>query len=556
MFWSLWRRIVSFNNYIHFWICITCFLGSPAYSSGKPVQIQYCKGEIRQDTLIYKTLSDGYKLTAIVHYPREWRSTDRRPAFVCSYGSGWNGGKFEADPINEKHLSRWEPKCDDLALKGMVCIRYDYRSSQKIETFASKEIAMISDSRSVVRWIRRNAMKLGVDTNRICGAGGSSGFHIMASGTILEGGRYDQPGESPDVSPKANVLIGFTGALCKNANDINGLCPGYSITPESPPFLGIVGGNDNWRFGVQNYVDKSYKLHIPSLLKSAPGQGHDFHVGIFGRGTPAWYDSTMRWAQNFLFSIGHMNLTVECRPGDKIELNALSKYIRDYCSLVDTMENCEEILYTYTGKGGKVSMYGVFTSSGLPGLYKVKAYSANYPHIYRTAIVRVPVLLTVNAAASIKDLSGFYGIYVRIKNSSGEDAEISVRNSAKNKQIILPIKSLKQGFYYIGAFPFDKKSLTGIYVSGQGKDNIDSIMLIPAYPGIWKEEITQVTANPKQYKHIKSLLFQHDKVDVYSPAGKKLNPNFLKNRYHKKKRYRGVIIIRNRLNGKVRLIFQ
>jgi len=531
-----------------------CALYSFALSWADSVQIHRRNGEIRQDTLIYKTLSDGYKLTAIVHYPREWRPSDRRPAFVCSYGSGWKGGKYEEDPVNDTYLSRWEPKCNDLALKGMVCVRYDYRAQNKVGDFPNKETAMISDARSIVRWIRRNAEKLGVDTSRICGSGCSSGFHIMVSGTIFNGTKYDQPGEKLDMSPKANVLVGFTGALCSNDRNINGICPGDSIQKGNPPFLGIVGGNDSWRVGVEQYVAKAYKLHIPSLLKTAPGQGHDFHIGMFGHGTQIWYDSTMQWAQNFLFSIGHMDLTVECRPGDKVNLQILSQFIRDYCSIVDTLGKCEEVLYTYTGQGGNVNADGIFTSSGIPGLYHVTAKSVNYPHIKRTAIIRVPVVLAINSATSKIRATGFFGLYGKVKKSTEGNIDFVVTHKEGNSRIIFPAKSLHSGFYYLGSFLFDNNLQDNITFSGEGADNIDSIMLVPSYPGFWNDQNTSVSPPLNQNKQSNMVRSKLEEFEIYSVAGKKFHSSSLFNYYHKNRYNTGIIIVRNKIDGQSRLV--
>jgi len=55
-------------------------------------------------------------LELIVHYPPDWKETDKRPAIVFFFGGGWTGGKS----------GLCAPQANHLAGCGMVAVRADY----------------------------------------------------------------------------------------------------------------------------------------------------------------------------------------------------------------------------------------------------------------------------------------------------------------------------------------------------------------------------------------------------------------------------------------------
>jgi len=137
-------------------------------------------------------------LEVVVHYPPDWKATDKRAGIVFFFGGGWENGTIDA----------FKPQAQYLASRGMVAARADYRVKSR-HGVTPKEC--VDDARAAVRWFRENAGKLGVDPDRIVAAGGSAGGHIAACTTLMPDA--DAKGDEAKVTCKANALILFNPVL-------------------------------------------------------------------------------------------------------------------------------------------------------------------------------------------------------------------------------------------------------------------------------------------------------------------------------------------------------
>src|SRR5688572_26427217 len=108
------------------------------------------------------------KLELYIYEPAGHRPADRRPAVIFFFGGGWNQGS----------PAQFERQCRYLASRGLVAITADYRVASRHGVTA---IECVKDAKSAVRWVRKNAGRLGVDPNRIAAGGGSAGGHIAAA---------------------------------------------------------------------------------------------------------------------------------------------------------------------------------------------------------------------------------------------------------------------------------------------------------------------------------------------------------------------------------------
>ena len=110
----------------------------------------------------------------------------KRPAVVVVHGGGWLNGdktKFRALTL-------------ELARRGYVTMAAGYRLGHE-----AKFPAGIHDCNAAVRYLRANAVRLGVNPDRIGAVGGSAGGHLvglMATGSDVKGlqGRAGNPNES------------------------------------------------------------------------------------------------------------------------------------------------------------------------------------------------------------------------------------------------------------------------------------------------------------------------------------------------------------------------
>jgi acetyl esterase/lipase len=143
------------------------------------------------------------ELKLYIFEPKGWMPTDGksgqgRPAIVFFFGGGWTGGS----PV------QFLEQCKYLASRGMVAIAADYRVASR---HGVKAVDCVRDAKSAIRYVRKNAGRLGVDPERIAAGGGSAGGHLAAACGTLE--EFDEPGEDASVSSKPNALLLFNPAV-------------------------------------------------------------------------------------------------------------------------------------------------------------------------------------------------------------------------------------------------------------------------------------------------------------------------------------------------------
>jgi len=89
--------------------------------------------------------------------------TGSAPAIVCIHGGGFRAG-------NREHH---DGLCIALAQRGYVAVTPTYRLAPQYQFPAA-----MHDVKSVVRWLRANAGKYGIDPARIGATGDSAGGHL------------------------------------------------------------------------------------------------------------------------------------------------------------------------------------------------------------------------------------------------------------------------------------------------------------------------------------------------------------------------------------------
>jgi len=252
-------------------------------------------------SLTYKTVKQA-DLEIVVHFPPGWKAADKRPAIVFFFGGGWTGGRIQ----------QFEPQANHLASRGMVAARADYRVKSR-HGVTPKEC--VEDAKSAIRWVRKNAAKLGIDPDRIVAAGGSAGGHIAACTALTPG--LDAEGEDTKVSSKPNALVLFNPVLrfdgipqlIERINNDEAL--GKAISPtlhlkkDSPPTLILFGTADRLLAMGEEFMKKSKELGHRAELFTAEGQPH----GFFNR--PPWLEKTTQRMDEFLVSIGCLQATAK-----------------------------------------------------------------------------------------------------------------------------------------------------------------------------------------------------------------------------------------------------
>jgi acetyl esterase len=108
----------------------------------------------------------------IVIRPTQYANTRPLPALVFLHGGGWTLGSFET----------YQPFCRQLAnATGSILVWVDYRLAPEHPFPAG-----LDDARAALRWVYDNALRLGVDENRIMIGGDSAGGNLAAATCLAE----------------------------------------------------------------------------------------------------------------------------------------------------------------------------------------------------------------------------------------------------------------------------------------------------------------------------------------------------------------------------------
>lgn len=206
---------------------------------------------------------------------------DKAPPYPKSvaaffFSSGWDNGQ----------IAQFAPHCVYFASRGMMTMCFDYRVSARHP--GAGPLQAMADTRSAIRWIRMNAVELGVNPGKIIGVGGSGGGHAIASAAVLNG--FDDPSDVTDCSPVPNAVVLFNpvidtwsryapyqdrwpdNASRKAADLIRGIKAGF------PPMLIMHGTEDRVVpfDGSYTFARKSSKKKNICRLIEFDGKGHGF----------------------------------------------------------------------------------------------------------------------------------------------------------------------------------------------------------------------------------------------------------------------------------------
>ncbi|WP_229599501.1 alpha/beta hydrolase [Runella rosea] len=188
--------------------------------------------------LTYKQI-DTLKLGLKLYYPASFQIGQTYPTIVFFFGGGWNGGTTK----------QFEPHALHYAAKDFITVLVDYRVKTRHNTTPFESL---KDAKSAIRYLRKNAQKLGIDANRIIGSGGSAGGHLAAACFTNES--INEPTDDVAISAKPNALVLFNPVI-DNGKDGYGFerigeryvefSPMHNIQKGFPPTIFFLGTNDN-----------------------------------------------------------------------------------------------------------------------------------------------------------------------------------------------------------------------------------------------------------------------------------------------------------------------
>lgn len=143
------------------------------------------------EQVVYKTIGDS-ELVMDVYLPAGFTPSDQRPAILFFHGGSWSGG----------WKTHFAPQCHYLASRGMFAITVGYRVSSRYDSTPAN---CLMDAKSAMRYIRRNAAEMGIDSERIAAGGGSAGGHLAAALAYVDD--FNEPGEDLSVDCRPDALV-------------------------------------------------------------------------------------------------------------------------------------------------------------------------------------------------------------------------------------------------------------------------------------------------------------------------------------------------------------
>ncbi|MGJ8644421.1 MAG: alpha/beta hydrolase [Luteolibacter sp.] len=225
-------------------------------------------------------------------------SVDKRPAVVFFFGGGWSGGK----------VTQLEPQARYLASRGLVTFVADYRVKGRQKVAPN---ACVEDGKSAVRWIRKNAERLGIDPEKVIAGGGSAGGHVAAAAGMCEG--FENADEDLSISSKPNALVLYNPVYDNSKEGgyshdrvkewFPAISPAQNITPDDPPAIVFVGAEDKLIpvATVERFRDQMTEQGIINELHVYEGEAHGFFNG--GKG----FFDTLTKTDEFLVKLGYLS---------------------------------------------------------------------------------------------------------------------------------------------------------------------------------------------------------------------------------------------------------
>jgi len=244
---------------------------------------------------VFKTTPQG-DLKMNLYFPKDWKSTDHRPAIVFFFGGGFVSGS----PV------QFTTKAEYFASRGMVAASAEYRIGNKHHTGPEK---CIEDAKSAVRWLRINARNLGVDSGRVVAGGGSAGGTDAAFAGYNT--TYEPEGEDMSISSRPDALVlynpalgfGETTNLPPEQAKLRDFITAWKVTNGGPPAILFFGTDDNLLAGARVFVRQMIEAGNRAEFYTAAGQKHGF---FNDRGGTPWHAVVLRQTDIFLSSLGFL----------------------------------------------------------------------------------------------------------------------------------------------------------------------------------------------------------------------------------------------------------
>jgi acetyl esterase/lipase len=253
-------------------------------------------------------LGSGASEKMDIYYPSDGGKDEKFPAILMIHGGGWVGGDKAAK--REKEIGGY------FSSHGYVCASINYTIAGDKPTFPLN----VQQCKRAVKYMKVNAKKLQIDSERIGVIGGSAGGHLALMVAYTADQEYFKPLDyHPEISDRVQAVVdmyGPTDLLTREKSDSTGVPTGVRndgstvkyigytreqrpdlwkkaspvnyITPDDPPTLILHGLKDNTvdyhqSMELDTILGKAGKMHELILIEDA---GHTFTLKNHSGGKP------------------------------------------------------------------------------------------------------------------------------------------------------------------------------------------------------------------------------------------------------------------------------
>ncbi|WP_264538022.1 alpha/beta hydrolase [Flavobacterium sp. N1736] len=226
------------------------------------------------------------------------------PAIIMIHGGGWRSG----------NKSQMHALAKEFAAKGYSCFAIEYRLSLE-----AKYPEGVYDVKNAIKFVKDNARKFNVDTNKIVVLGCSSGGQMATLiGTTNENQGFEEASFKSKSTSKVNAIIDIDGVLAfKHPESSEGemasfwLGGSYTEKPENwknasalshtdkntPPVLFINSSIDRFHAGRDDMITILSENKIYNEIKTIPDSPHSFWF------FEPWFTETVKYTTQFLDTI-------------------------------------------------------------------------------------------------------------------------------------------------------------------------------------------------------------------------------------------------------------
>jgi acetyl esterase/lipase len=263
---------------------------------------------VNADRNVNYCTAGNFALNADVFYPK---TKKKKPAVIIIHGGGWRSGDRSMEI----------PIAQELANKGYVAVCVDYRLSTE-----ALYPAAINDLKAAVKWIKANAVKYHIDTNKIAVMGCSAGGQLAAlTGTTnndmsFEGNDcitttnstvqaiididgtlafiHPESGEGADKPGKPSAATLWLGATAtENPALWQSVAPLNHVSSVTPPVLFINSGIDRMHAGRNDMIKQLDTFQIYSEVHTFKDAPHPFWL------FEPWFQPMVDFIDKFLKKI-------------------------------------------------------------------------------------------------------------------------------------------------------------------------------------------------------------------------------------------------------------